>query len=105
MVKASAESSLGSTIRLILKSMRVNELSTCLVKKEHVAKNDKVMSAKPGFNAEQDVEVQMELHEFISVEDYYNDKSTTKKILRSGKVDTKPRFESTVECNSAIPCL
>jgi hypothetical protein len=87
-------------MKKLLKSLKVGERSLCDVKKEFIAKNDKAFCDQAGVSLEADLQVLMELHEFVRADDYYHDKTTKKKQLKSGKMGTRPAFDSTVECKT-----
>ena len=92
-------------MKKLLKSLKVGEKSLCDIKKDYLLKNDKGFCDKAGISLESDLQVQMELHEFVRVDDFYHDKTTTKKQLRSGKIGTHPSFDSAVECTANGLCL
>ena len=81
-----------------LTTMNMHEISYCDVKAEFLEKNEKDYCLKFGIDPTVDMQIHLELHNFMRVEDYFHDDSTLRKRYKRGEKDANPYMESTVEC-------
>jgi len=84
---------LGDSFCTFIKDMKVGEASFCDIKKEYYTKEDAKLVNLKGVNVNEDIKIQAELYNFIRSDDYYNDKTTIKKTLKTGKVGTGPGID------------
>lgn len=87
--------------RKIIETMRVGEIAEGVAKPSYFNEHDKEIVNKLGINQYEDLHIRIELKDFVTIIDWYNDKKTLRRCLKRG-YKRVPFYESTVELRMLI---
>ncbi|CAI2361261.1 unnamed protein product [Moneuplotes crassus] len=87
--------------RKIIETMRVGEIAEGVAVPEYFIEHDKEMVKKLGINEYQPLYIRIELRDFVTIIDWYNDRKTLRRCLKKG-FKRVPFYESTVELRMKI---
>ena len=81
--------------RKVIETMRVGEIAEGVAKPSYFLEHDKEIVEKWGINQSENLYIKIELKDFVTIIDWYNDKKTLRRWLKRG-YKRVPFYESTV---------